>query len=142
MGLRGLRQKANNFHWKQGLYGCSVWCIVPNNGISIPLGIMVSTGHVALEKRNFYHPTFSQWCFVGSQQESGFMSWSHLKRKSSSIQFASLPFSNETTRMWASPMIMQNRWADFCLIRLWTACLLVVNVCIFRGFTLIIETTD
>lgn len=93
-------------------------------------------------KRNFSHPTFSQWCFVGSQQGSGFMSWSHFKRKSSSIQFAFPPFSNETTYMWASPMIMQNRWADFCLIRFWTACLLVVNVHIFRDFTLIIETTD
>lgn len=135
-------KKANNLHWKQGLYGCSVCPIVPDNGISTLLGPMVSTGHVAAEKRNFSHPTFSQRCFVGSQQGSGFVSWSHFKRKSSSIQFAFPPFSNETTYMWANPMIMQNRWAGFCLIRFWTACLLVVNVHIFRDFTLTIETTD
>lgn len=127
---------------KKGLYGCIVCSIVHHNDISTSLGLLVSTGHVALEKGNFSHLTFSQWCFVGSQQGADFISWSHFKRKSSSIQFVYLPFSNETTCMWASPMVMQNRWADFCLIRFWTACLLVVNVHVFRDFTLIIVTTN
>lgn len=123
MGHGRLRKRANNFHWKQGLYGCNVCCIVPNNGISTPLGFMVNTEHVALEKRNFFHPTFSQWCFVSSQKRSDFMSWSHFERKSSSIKFGSLPFSNEKKCMWVNSVIMQNRWTEFCLIGFWTVCL-------------------
>lgn len=34
----------------------------------------------------------------------------------------SLPFSNETASIWAGPLIMQSRWAEFRLIRLWAAC--------------------